>query len=132
MGLCTEEELLELEERLLDPQFRRNRAAVSALLADEFIEQGSSGGVFDRRQILDLLESEDPVRMLLANFQARMLSPEIALVRYRTTHPDGPPEPNASFLRCSLWVCREGRWQIIFHQGTRIPAQTAGEQVVQP
>ncbi len=127
------EELRELEERLLQPDFRRSRSAVSALLADDFIEYGSSGRVFDKQQILDLLEGELPSRMTMTGFSARRLSPEIVLVTYRSIRPDGPPEPGATYLRSSLWVRRDGRWQIVFHQGTRAaPEETAAAREAVP
>ena len=118
------EELRELEERLLQPDFRRSRPAVSALLADDFVEYGSSGRIFDKQQILDLLGSEPEQHIAIAQFEARPLSADIVLVTYRSMRPDsmgrnGPPAPGATFLRSSLWVRREGRWQIVFHQGTR-------------
>jgi ribonuclease HI len=50
--------LLSLELQLMDPAFRKDRAAVSSLLAEDFSEFGSSGRVWSREAILDLLESE--------------------------------------------------------------------------
>jgi len=119
-------ELRELEERLLQPDFRRSRPAVSALLADEFVEYGSSGRIFDKQQILDLLGSEPEQRIAIAHFEARPLSADVVLVTYRSVRPDGPPEAGATFLRSSLWVRRQGRWQVVFHQGTRAAPNVPG------
>lgn len=119
-------ELRELEERLLRPGFRRSRPAVSALLAEDFIEYGSSGRIFDKQQILDLLGAEPEQRIAIAQFEARPLSADVVLVTYRSIRPDGPPEPGAAFLRSSLWVRRQGRWQIVFHQGTRAAPDLPG------
>lgn len=114
------DELRQLEECLLQPEFRRNRAAVDALLADDFTEFGSSGRAFTKQEILTLLETETPILLRLADFRAHVLAPDVALVVYRSVRPDGPPTPGAAFLRSSLWVRREGRWQMLFHQGTPI------------
>lgn len=111
-------ELRELEERLLQPEFRRNRAAVSALLADDFVEFGSSGRVYEKPTVLDLLQTEELYPVVLSDFRTVLLTPETALVLYRTIRPEGPPEPGAVFLRSSVWVRRSGRWQMLFHQGT--------------
>lgn len=108
----------DLEEKLLQPEFRRNRESVSSLLADEFREIGSSGRLYNKQQALDLLAGEPPSRVELADFQCAPLTPDIVLVNFRTTRPDGPPTPNAACLRTSIWVRREERWQLIFHQGT--------------
>lgn len=118
------EELRELEERLLQPEFRRDRDAVSSLLAEEFVEFGSSGRVFDRKQILDLLADEPQSRARMTEFRARALSPEIVLVTYRTERIGSAKTPGAS-LRSSIWTRRSGRWQIVFHQGTRTEEGTS-------
>ena len=41
------EELLEREKRLLDPMLRRNSQRLAFLLADDFVEFGSTGCVHD-------------------------------------------------------------------------------------
>ncbi|HTW49276.1 MAG TPA: nuclear transport factor 2 family protein [Acidobacteriaceae bacterium] len=114
-------ELRALEERLLDPDVRRDRAAVASLLAVEFVEFGSSGRVYDKAAILDMLAAETPQRIELADFVARPVAPDAVLVTWRATRSDGPPHPGAASLRSSVWIRREDRWQMIFHQGTHIP-----------
>ena len=47
-----EELLLKLEQRLMDPLFLKDRAQVSASLAEDFPEFGSSGHVWSRDDIL--------------------------------------------------------------------------------
>jgi len=39
----------DLEQSLLRPKIRRSPAAVTALLADDFVEFGSSGRVYDNQ-----------------------------------------------------------------------------------
>lgn len=126
------EELRKLEERLLRPEFRRNRAAVSALLADEFVEHGSSGRVFGKQQVLDLLQSEESYLIRMTDCRVQMLSPAVALVLYRSVRPASPLQSGAAFLRSSLWVHRDGRWQMIFHQGTRMASQGDAEGAINP
>ena len=65
--------ILRLEERLLDSAVRRSPEAISALLADEFVEYGSSGRVFDKEQIIESLQGEDPTERLLSDFFRREL-----------------------------------------------------------
>ena len=50
--------LRELEERLLQPDVRRSPRAVADLLADEFVEFGSAGRIFDKPQIIAALRDE--------------------------------------------------------------------------
>jgi hypothetical protein len=47
-----------LEEELLLPKARKSAPRLAALLAEEFVEIGSSGRVYDRRQIMDQLDRE--------------------------------------------------------------------------
>jgi hypothetical protein len=118
-----EDRLKELEQRLLDPTARRNAALVAPLLADDFIEFGASGRVFDKASILEDLKTE-PSRpaSLLTDFAIRELSPTIILATYRATrlNPDG--EPISQSRRSSLWAHVNGQWQITFHQGTPVPS----------
>jgi len=115
MDAALAEQLRLLEERLLDPEVRHDRAAAAALLDPEFLEIGSSGRLFTREQILAFLAEEAPSAVELRDFAARTLAPGVALVRWRSVRPDG-----AACLRSSVWIRRDGGWRMIFHQGTRI------------
>jgi hypothetical protein len=109
-------ELRALEEKLLQPDIRRNREAVALLLADEFREFGSSGRVYTKSEILDLLETESSFRSELTEFRATALKKDVVLVTYRLSRQT----MSLSTLRSSLWVHRDGRWQMLFHQGTLV------------
>lgn len=107
-----EAEILALEQKLLQPDFRRNRAAVAGLLADDFREFGGSGRVWTKQQILDQLESEAPFEAEMRDFDAMELAPGVILATYKVIVKD------RTSLRSSIWIKRDGRWQISFHQGT--------------
>jgi hypothetical protein len=109
-----------LEETLLDPAVRRDRARVEALLAEEFEEFGSSGRVWTREQILDLLASEDYERPSMEDFRCAVIAKNVALVTYRSVRTDAASGLNASVLRSSLWVKDAQGWRMRFHQGTRM------------
>ena len=110
--------LRKLEEELLRPQVRRSANLLSILLADDFREFGTSGRVCDKPSILAALATEESAELSLTDFACQRLSPEIALVTYRSRRTDNTGSRDA--LRSSLWIHRDGRWQILFHQGTRI------------
>src|ERR1700744_5965505 len=57
--------LRELEEHLLIPSVRKDADAVSALLADDFLEYGSSGRIYSRAEILAALQDEPPAELSL-------------------------------------------------------------------
>ncbi len=119
--MSVSDHLRQLEEALLSNAVRKEPEQLAALLADDFHEFGSSGRTFSKAAILEELQTESPDRQVtLADFSCRMLSPEVALVTYRTVRLT-PAAPPFHALRSSVWVLREGRWQIVFHQGTPLP-----------
>ena len=107
--------LRHLEEELLQPGVRASAERVAALLADDFVEFGSSGQVFDKKQIIKALQQESPTKRSLSKFAAVMLSESIVLATYRATRDSKPP---VHTLRSSIWRQSNGQWQMVFHQGT--------------
>ncbi|HTZ59576.1 MAG TPA: nuclear transport factor 2 family protein [Acidobacteriaceae bacterium] len=116
------EQLRKLEEHLLDPRVRKNAEEVSSLLADDFLEIGSSGRTYNKARMIEELRSE-PVRpaSALSDFEVHPLTPEMILVHYRSTRKDAAGQSAGQALRTSIWVLRNGRWVVRFHQGTTIP-----------
>ncbi len=124
------EHLENLENFLFDPVARRDIAAVSDLLAEEFREFGSSGRVYTKLDILAELSIEQPVIITLTDFDCQLIAPTTALVTYRSLSSHENRTPTQA-LRSSVWVLRtsakqythntddEGTWQMVFHQGTR-------------
>lgn len=113
-----EQHLRQLEEQLLRPDVRWSAEKLSALLADEFVEFGSSGRVFDKQQIIAALQAESPTRRSLADFKTSVLAPGMVLATYRAIRDDASGESPTSSLRSSIWKLMDGRWQMLFHQGT--------------
>jgi glyoxylase I family protein len=119
-----EADLLPLESALLDPEVRGSPERVDALLAEDFVEFASSGVAYDKARILELLRDEaladDPVLRSLAHFEAVELAEGVALTRYRLLRRASPHEAPTQSLRSSLWRRNDGRWQMVFHQGTYV------------
>jgi len=116
--------LRKLEESLLVSEIRHDLQQVEPLIADDFIELGSSGRIFNKASILEELQDE-PYREtpILSDFSLRELAPDVVLVTYKTTRSAKSPEKASAAIRSSIWIKREGRWQVTFHQGTRLPDQ---------
>ena len=114
------EELRQLEWQLIQPDVRARQEAVGNLLAEEFLEFGSSGRIFDRRETIELLRQEQPVDRTMTRFQSRSLAPGIALVTYHLKSQGKAAEGPILSLRSSIWKRIDGRWRMIFHQGTRL------------
>ncbi len=108
-------QLLELEKRLLDPQVRGSPTDIDLLLTEEFVEFGSSGTVYRKK---DCAGGIPPVRIDISHFEVRLLAPGLALVTYRATNHK-PLHPGLKHtLRSSIWKLNGGQWQMVFHQGT--------------
>lgn len=107
-----------LEEELLQPDVRKNTTRLNALLADEFIEFGSSGRVFNKQEIIDSLTSGSPLHLSLNDFKALLLGPGVVLTTYRAVRYGSSGEQPIHSLRSSVWRMIDGRWQMVFHQGT--------------
>jgi len=110
------DELHELEMEMLDPGVRGDPVRLGYLLRDDFIEFGSSGRVYEKRMLIDMLSKEEHIPVLIRDFAIRELAPVTALVNYRSVGQAGQEA-----RRSSIWIKSDGRWQMAFHQGTRIP-----------
>ncbi|HEX4240853.1 MAG TPA: nuclear transport factor 2 family protein [Steroidobacteraceae bacterium] len=128
-GALTPEEaaaLRVLEERLSMPALTESRQSLSELLAAEFEEFGSSGRLFGRHAVLDALVPGGRPPIVLEGFTAVRIAVDTVLVRYVSRPGEAPVQSGAVLKpparRSSLWVWRSGRWQLLFHQGTLLPA----------
>ena len=112
--------ICQLEQQLLEPSTRRDAAAaLTSLLAENFREFGSSGRIYTRQQIIDALAAESPRTITLSDPLCQQLAEDIALLTYRSTRTVALDAASHS-LRSSLWIYRDHRWQMLFHQGTPI------------
>jgi hypothetical protein len=97
---------------------------IDRLLADDFQEIGSAGDVFGKREALDDLaeEARDGLRYerTATDWSVRAITDDVALVTYRVERNDPGAGSTATSVRSSVWAYRDGRWQMVFHQGTRL------------
>jgi hypothetical protein len=114
-----------LEESHLRSDVRSSPESLRALLADEFIEFGSSGRIFDRNAVIAALPSQPGFMWRIDDFVVRALSAEAALTLYRLYIWSTSAEHAKVTLRSSVWVKRAGRWVLVFHQGTLASGEEA-------
>ncbi len=107
-----------LEERLLRPEVRRNVDELSELIADDFVEYGSSGQIYTKQDVLKTLPGEPELHTEIKDFHARSLSPEVVLLNYELLSRDDRSRRTRRSARSSIWQLTDGRWQIVFHKGT--------------
>lgn len=104
--------IYELEKALLEPSVRHSRDQLIKLLADDFIEFGSSGNVYNKADVIASLLCETSRTLIVDAFDIKELSKELVLSTYKITEGD------TITLRSSIWKHSEIGWQIVFHQGT--------------
>ncbi len=113
-----EAEFRTLEERHLRPEIRKSIEKLDALLADDFVEFGSSGNIYTKPQVLDAVPLSSLGSAVLSGFQVKQLAPDLVLAFYQlAAQNDHNPEMSYS-LRSSIWKRFQGGWQMVFHQGT--------------
>lgn len=109
------QELAANEMEMLDPAVRSDPVRVRELLHDDFIEFGSTGRVYNKKILVEMLRTERPSTVSIRDFTVRQLSSDTALVTYRTVG-----QASQEARRSSVWVRQDGAWRMVFHQGTRI------------
>ena len=121
-GCCYNPSMLDLfrdlEEKLLRPETRNSPVKVGTLLHPDFFEFGGSGTVWSRQQTIDRLAQERPMEGSLTDLSVRSLASDVTLVTYRAVGRDPASGNEWHSLRSSIWRLTDGRWQMIFHQGT--------------
>jgi hypothetical protein len=108
-------EVIRLEELLLDQSARKDLKTLQNLIADDFVEFGSSGRIFNKSDVIASLPNEQSRNFRAANFNHRLLCEGCVLLTYKLFEKNN----KSTSLRSSIWLFRPSHgWQIIFHQGT--------------
>jgi len=116
--------LKRLEMRLQLPSVRTSRPQLEAMLADDFTEFASSGVALNKRQTIAAILADpaagQPRYAALQNLKVIWLAPDTALLTYRSSKSQSGNARAVRALRCSVWQKADGRWQLLFHQGTPV------------
>ena len=107
--------VIQLEKSLLEPANRTDLVTLQKLLHDEFVEFGSSGCIYNKQDILNLLPHEQP-RMLKiesTSINTKKLSDSCILLTYKLICDN-----KLYSTRSSIWINNSCQWQLFFHQGT--------------
>lgn len=108
--------IYKLETDLLKPEVRMSIEKLNELIADDFIEYGSSGLIYDKNIILERLPKGNSSTYSLSDFEVVVLSEDIVQTRFKTNRVNLDGTETLS-LRTSLWRNTNNNWQIFFHQG---------------
>jgi hypothetical protein len=107
-----QEHLHSLEERLLHPDRETDRNDLSTLLAPDFKEFCTSGRIFNLSQLQNALFTSSPRPATMSHFYVTPLGKGSALATYHIT------TATSTSHHSSIWVLRDNKWQMLFHQGT--------------
>lgn len=114
-----EMQLRSLEESLWREETRLSRDRLETLVDDSYLEFGSSGKVYNKRQMMDAKIQEINAQLPLPEFRITFLAPTVALLTYRSiqTFSDGLRK---EARRASIWTKKKNGWKLTFHQGTLV------------
>jgi hypothetical protein len=107
-------QLLDFEIGLASGDPERTGVALGSLLADDFVEFGASGRRWDVASTREFLADRARREIVISDFEIDRLAPDVVLATYRV-------EGTRPSRRSSIWVHRQGRWLVRFHQGTLLP-----------
>ncbi len=111
-------QLIELEEHLFKAQTRASSSELAELIADEFVEIGAAGVRFGKKEVLARLPAELPPQIMASDYELRPLAPNCAQLLYKAVMVKGGETTAIDSFRCSIWSLLNGRWQMVYHQGT--------------
>jgi len=101
-----------LEESHLKAEVRENKDKLAEILADGFVEIGSSGQMYGKDECLSLGVSK--AVMVMNHFEITILAEDVVLTTYFVENKTS----GKNSLRSSIWKFIDNRWQLFFHQGT--------------
>lgn len=107
----------QLELELLTPAARSNPDRLNALIADDFVEIGSSGLTFGKEVVMTHLPPEGGKTFQASQISSRMLSATVGLVTYLCTRTEGDLQMKSK--RVSIWTKHGQTWQMTYHQATK-------------
>ena len=118
MGISDLIKALELE--LLNPEVRRSKSRLDELIADNFFEIGVSGRQYKKQDVINQLSVEAELKFTIQNFNTNEISPDTILATYQAENEISGSNKKIISSRSSIWKKKDGSWQIIFHQGTKL------------
>jgi len=110
--------MLEKEKQHLALNVRSSAEQLNALLCDGFREFGASGKITDRAEtVTSVTNSTEATDYKIDEYQIVHLGADHILATYRLQEQRG--ELVRMTLRSTVWKLVEGKWRMLFHQGTK-------------
>lgn len=119
-GMKLTERILQLEKELLKSEVRKSSQKINEILSDDFIEFCSSGNIYRYKNGDIFQEKDDKLEnnWRILDFEIKELSDDCLLALYKVIKLNEKDENKRSSIRSSIWKLQDGKWEMIFHQGT--------------
>jgi hypothetical protein len=115
-----EKNIFDLEYKLQSVGGRSSVEELNNLIADDFLEFGTSGNKYNKQDTLKSLPTEDgKFKYSMSDFSVKQISDNIIQAIYKTDRTENDANKVTS-LRSSLWRNENGQWRMFFHQGTKV------------
>ena len=117
------ENLLALELALASRHESAIEGGYGAALAEEFVECGQSGRRWTREATLAAMAGDPPRNdTTIETFETAVLGPDLVLATYDLLVARAD-RSEARSRRSSIWMWRDRRWQLRYHQGTPVSGE---------
>ena len=114
------EHILQLENDLLKSEVRKSAEKINDVLSNDFIEFTSSGSEYHYKNS-DVFQEQNDNQILygeILDFKIIEVADDCILSMYKIIKHNELNENKKYSLRSSIWKCLDGKWKMIFHQGT--------------
>jgi hypothetical protein len=113
-----EKTLFELEAELQKPDVRKSIEKLNGLISDEFREITSLGTVKNKQDCFVSLPAAPEIKFVMTDFSVRELAPNLMQTFFKTEKTEINTGKVSHSIRNSIWINENGKWKMIFHQGT--------------
>ena len=113
-----EKHILQLETDLITPEIRQSMEKTGEWLSDEFVEFCSSGNIWHYKKGEPVDGQMRQIDWEIKDFAILQLHDDCVLATYKLVKHSEESESKKYSLRSSIWKCFDGRWKMLFHQGT--------------
>jgi len=122
---AVEQDIIKLEQAATDAQFKKDRATLERLLADDYLYTHSNGSVLNKTQEIAESMSSDVqwTDSKLADFKVRIFGDAAVLTGRQTIQGTAKGYVPGPRRITDIFVKRSGRWQWVGGQATLEPAK---------
>lgn len=112
--------IFQLEKDLLKSEIRKSSQKIKEIIANDFIEITSSGSEYYYKDGDIFQEVNDNCELIweIMDYKVKRLSDDCILAIYKVIKHSESDERKKYSLRSSIWKYYDGKWKLVFHQGT--------------